>query len=171
MLFLIVSTFVAVAVGQGAPRPAEIVRDVRSIGAKTTLIELYRDETRWLVVLRGIAGGTSDWFAAAEALRPASDGHQAEALDAAVGEGLARNAGLILSRAAGPFVLSAICRAPDVHDPRFGKYDKAVVELNRRIRGVERVDDPALAGVRNDCLSALRESERELRRFFGAAAR
>jgi hypothetical protein len=171
MLSLIVSTVVAVTVGQGTPRPAAILGDVRSVGAKTTLIELYRDETRWLVVLRGIAGGTSEWFAVAEALRPVSDGHQAEALDAAVGEALARNAGLILSRATGPFFLSAICGAPDVDDSRFDKYDKAVAELNRRIRGVERTSDPALATLRNDCLSALRQSERELRRFFGAAAR
>jgi len=84
-----------------------------------------------------------------------------------VGEALRTNAQLILSHATGPFLLAAVCKSPDVDDERFDSLPTALAELNRRVRGVERVEDPALAHVRTDCLNALRESETELRRYFG----
>jgi len=87
-------------------------------------------------------------------------------LEAAVGEALRTNAQLILSHATGPFFLAAVCKSPDVDDERFDSLRTALAELNRRIRGVERVEDPALAHVRTDCLEALRGSETELRRYF-----
>ena len=155
-------------VGQTArrPRPSEILRDVQAVGAKATLNELYRDDEKWTTMLRGIAGGTAEWFAVAEALRPVADAHPSEALEAAVGEALRTNAQLILSHATGPFFLAAVCKSPDVDDERFDSLRTALAELNRRIRGVERVEDPALAHVRTDCLEALRGSETELRRYF-----
>ena len=148
------------------PRPSEILRDVQAVGARATLNELYRDDEKWTTLLRGIAGGTAEWFAVAEALRPAADAHPAEALESAVGEALRTNAQMVLSHAAGPFFLAAVCKSPDVDDERFDSLRTAVAELNRRVRGVERVEDPALAQVRTDCLNALRGSETELRRYF-----
>lgn len=148
------------------PRPSDILRDVQAVGAKATLNELYRDDEKWVTLLRGIGGGTAEWFAVAEVLRPAADAHTAEALEAAVGEALRTNAQLILSRATGPYFLASVCKAPDVDDERFDSLRTALAELNRRVRGVERVDDPALAQVRTDCLNALRGSETELRRYF-----
>src|SRR4029453_6438937 len=148
------------------PRPSEILRDVQAVGAKATLNELYRDDEKWTTLLRGIAGGTAEWFAVAEALRPVADAHPAEALEAAVGEALRTNAQMVLSHATGPFFLAAVCKSPDVDDERFDSLRTAVAELNRRVRGVERVEDPALAQVRTDCLNALRGSETELRRYF-----
>ena len=162
------STVQAAVGGQTArrPRPSDILHDVRTIGAKATLNELYRDDEKWSTLLRGIGGGTAEWFAVAEALRPVTDAHPSEALEAAVGEALGTNAQLILSHATGPFFLATVCKSPDVDDERFDSLRTALTELNRRIRGVERVQDPALAQVRTDCLTALRGSESELRRYF-----
>jgi len=149
------------------PRPGEILQEVQAIGAKATLEELYRDDDKWSTLLRGIAGGTPEWFAVAEALRAASDAHVTEALTHAVGEALGRNAQLILSHARGPFFLSEVCGSPDVDDERFDKLPTALAELNRRIRGVERVQDPGLGQMRADCLNSLHGGETGLRHFFG----
>src|SRR6185437_5710533 len=169
MLRCVVATAIACAAAVQStkhPRPSEILHDVQTIGAKATLNELYRDDETWIGILRGIAGGTPEWLAVAEALRPVADAHPAEALAGAVGEALGRNARLILSHAAGPFFLSDVCGAPDVDDDRFDKLPAALSELNRRVRGVERVQDPALAQVRTDCLNSLHEGEAKLREFF-----
>ena len=148
------------------PRPSEILHDMQEVGPKATLNELYRDDEKWSTMLRGIAGGTAEWFAVAEALRPAADAHTAEALEAVVGEALRTNAQLILSNATGPFFLGTVCKSPDLGDERFNSLPTALAELNRRVRGVERVQDSTLALVRTDCLILLRGSETELRRYF-----
>ena len=153
---------------QTATTPAEILRDVQAIGARATLNALYRNDEQWATVLRGIASGTPQWIDVAEALRRASDAHSSDALDGAVAEALGTNARSVLSRATGPFVLSAICGAPDLHDERFDTLREALAELNRRIRGVERVQDPLLAALRKDCLDSLRASEPDLRHYFGS---
>jgi hypothetical protein len=170
--FLVASLFLGMTVASvpgvaGQRRPGDLLKDIRAIGAKATLNELYRDDTQWTALLRGIASGVAEWFAVAEALRPAADAHVSEALDAAFGEALGTNAQLVLSNATGPFFLSATCTSPDVDDERFDTLRTALAELNRRIRGVERVKDPELALVRTDCLDMLRGSEPQLRRFFG----
>ena len=155
-----------VAAGQSINRPNAILHDVETLGAKTTLNELYRDGKQWKAVLRGIASGTSEWFAVAEALWPASDAQLSEALIAAVGEALGSNARLILLHATGPVFVSEVCRAAELDDERFNTLAKALGELNRRIKGLRRVSDPGLAEVREDCLRSLRQSEAEVRQYF-----
>src|SRR5512132_3437544 len=166
VVFVTVVAAIAVGSAQVSTRPAEILHEIQTFGARATLNALYRDDDQWTAVLRGIGGGMPEWIAVAEALKRVADAHPSESLDAAMGEALGRNAQLVLSHSAGPFALSSVCAGPDVDDERFDTLAKALAELNRRIRGVERVNDPVLARVRGDCVTALRESEGDLRRFF-----
>jgi hypothetical protein len=150
------------------PTAATLRNAIESNGAAVALKALYGDPASWAFVLRRISSGDSEWFDVAESLRRVSDAGTSEQLDHAAGEALGTNPALILGRATGPFHLSDLCEAPDHDDQRFETLERALSELDRRISALERLGDPGLSLVRDDCLASLRGAEQELRRFFTA---
>jgi hypothetical protein len=131
---------------------------------------LYSDPEAWVSALGGIATGTPDWLRVAELLRPASDAGASEQL--AVGEALGSNPSTVLSwlvaqQVPNHYEVPFVCGGLDVDDDRFNGFELALAEVNRRIRAVEQVTEPALQPVRDQCLTELRESPGHLRRFFG----
>lgn len=159
---------------EGLVRPATaeaIQREIERNGAAAALNELYSDPEAWVSALGGIATGTPAWLRVAELLRPASDAGASEQLELAVGEALGSSPDIVLSwlvtqQGANHYEVPFVCGGIDVDDDRFNGLDLALAEVNRRIRAVEKVADPRLQSVREQCLSKLRESPGHLRRFF-----
>ncbi len=143
---------------------ATILKEVSFRGAKKEVQRLYSKDSLWQAVLKGIASGSEEWLTVAVSLKPSTDAGSSEALDLAIGEALEQNANLVLKRFGSS---KSICGAPDIDDPKYDTYEKALSAVQLRIGKVQAINDVGIKFQRDSCLDSLKESVTGLQNFFG----
>ena len=149
--------------------PAEIVKKIEKEGAKKVVGEFYKDELIWDKLLKNIASGKKSWLEVAVYLGPGTDAGASEMLDFAMAEALENSPKLVLEiiKKDDSFMAAFICSGPDVYDPRYSTYHKALIATNHRIAVLEKVDDKNLKNIRNLCIGELKKSIPHLKKYFG----
>jgi hypothetical protein len=149
--------------------PSEIVEKIEREGAKKVVGEFYQDEFIWDKLLKNIASGEKSWLEVAVYLGPGTDAGASEMLDFAMGEALGNSPKLVLEiiKKDDSFMAAFICSGPDVYDPRYSTYHKALIATNHRIAVLEKVDDTYLKDIRNLCIGELKKSIPHLKKYYG----
>ncbi len=144
--------------------PPTILREINIMGPKREVERLWESDSLWLIILKAISNGSAEWLDVADALRPGSDAGSSEELSFAIGDALEYNAEDILKRYG---MNKNVCGAPDIDDPKYNTYAKAVRAINIRIQKIQAVTDIKLNESKDSCLGSLNESLPGLQRFFG----
>lgn len=100
-------------------------------------------------------------------MRSVSDAAASEQLDLVVGEALEHRPKDVLRVAIPAFNLEAVCGGPDVDDPRYDGYDRAIRAVDLRRRRLLSVSDQDLAERRDRCNMELEKSKSAIARFYG----
>lgn len=154
-----VATFQECRAQTGADHPtaAAIADRIARDGAQPTIAKLWRDG-QWDGVADHIGSGDAAWIALAPKLAPGADAGPAEDLGIALAYALPRNAPAVLAailagnnRLVG---VQRVCTLPFIED---SVNDRPAYRRDA-IKAVSAVSDPALAGVKGACVSALERS-------------
>lgn len=144
--------------------PRALADLARRGNAKSVVASVYSNQEAWSYVIEHVASGDPPWIAAAKALHRGSDAGTSSELRDAMFQALAANPAVVLSDAEPEFDLSSLCGGRS--DP-LGTFEAASSELDLTIRAVEALQSRELTSRKRACLSDLRESRANLKRFFG----
>jgi hypothetical protein len=153
-------------VGRDKLAPANIRQQVHKHGAKQTVAALYSNNATWEELLRNISSGEREWLQIAVELKDGADAGSSEMIKFAVGEALANKPENVIGIAIKKFSLQAICSEPDIDDARYSSYEKAVLEINRRIAVLKKYHTRQYQQVRNECIVELNKSKSRLKTFY-----
>jgi len=142
--------------------PARIAADIQSQGAKVVVDRLWNAPTadrarptRWDVVIDEIWKGEPDWIALAPKLAPGTDAGTAESLGIGLAHALPVAPAAVLaafeSTSGDAVGIERVCSAPFIEDT----VKDVPAYLRAARKAVQRVDSPALALAKAQCLTAL----------------
>jgi hypothetical protein len=158
----------AAPTGQAAPVrgttpvvPEAILRQIAGSGPAKVRDELYADESRWQVVVNGVATGAPAWLMVADRLKPAT-GAVAEELTRAMAQALEHAPQNVLAILDQSFDADDVCSLNTLEDSLGDDYQAALRTVERRERAVAAVSDPRLSTRRKECLDFLAELRREV---------
>ena len=141
-----------------------ILDDIARGGARRVLDQLYGSEARWRAMLDGVASGQPAWLDVASRLKPAAARTVpvSQDLTVAVSRALERAPANVLAILDAAFDTDDVCSLNTLEDSLGPDYHAALGTVERREQAVSRVDAPALAARRDDCLEFLRELKGEV---------
>jgi hypothetical protein len=151
-----------------AADPKALLQAINAQGARMTVDALASDSGQWDRLLRAVARGNSSWLKVAAVLISGADGGAASELELTLGEALEHNAAAVLRIAVPALAVSTICgKGPDIDDPRYDSFERAIAAVERRAKRVRAVVDGQLAARRSECLEDLEKSKAGIARFYG----
>jgi hypothetical protein len=153
-------------VGRDKLAPDSIRQQIHKHGAKQTVEALYTDNSAWGELLRNISSGEREWLQVAVELKDGADAGASEMIKFAVGEALANKPENVIDIAIKKFGLQTVCSEPDIDDARYSSYEKAVLEINRRIDVLKNIHTHKYQHFRNACIDELNKSKSRLKIFF-----
>lgn len=160
---------------QALPQPLSaeaLLKAMRRDGVTVVLAAAVEDADAWETITDRIARGERAWLEVAERLLEIAADDEAQDLEAAVGEALARAPLRVLELAdsGGEIGLAWVCAETPafVEDP---SYEERIETLARRERAVAAVKDPTLTKKRDACVRSLAKARAQVEKELREATR
>ena len=161
---IVLGTMFAVSTPFAQETPTMLMEQVRKMGPRCVVSNLWDKHGEWDRVMNGIASGQESWVELAIALYPGSDAGAATDLHDAMFQALGQNPTYVLRTAEPIYPVADLCAGRS--DP-LSTYKDAITEQEQTIIAVKTVKSEDLQPKKETCLSKLEEGKGHLKRFFG----
>ena len=139
-------------IAASTPTPDIVESRIHTVGAQSTVRELWRRPKEWDAVLDGVSSGDQRWLRVATELKEGADAGQSEGLAIAVSRSIQRNASGFL-RVAFPSFGVAVCQDLTIEGT---PQEHASFQMNTE-KALTAVDDETIRKDRDACLVELRK--------------